>query len=241
MNSGTRSPRRLKKRSAPKNRTVGFDVITAFPDAFLSYLGESLMKKALDKGIVRIALHDLKKFGRGRRTTIDDKPFGGGPGMVLQIGPIYEAIRSIERKTAVRNSGPKSRVILFSPRGKKMTARIAKRLSKYGRLILICGRYEGVDERVAHHIADEEISIGDYVLSGGELPALVLIEAVSRFVPGFLGKQESLEDTKGSYPAYTRPEAFSPAPGITWRVPNVLTSGNHARIEEWRRRMSSSE
>ena len=135
-------------------------------------------------------------------------------------------------------SGKKPQVILFSTRGKKFDAKIARRLSRYDDLILICGRYEGVDERVAQHIVDEEISIGDYVLSGGELPALVLVEAVSRHIPGFLGKEESLEEINGSFPTYTRPEDFIPAQGKKWSVPKVLLSGNHKDIEEWRKKKS---
>jgi tRNA (guanine37-N1)-methyltransferase len=130
----------------------------------------------------------------------------------------------------------KIRTVLFSTRGKKLDAKMARRLAKYDELILICGRYEGVDERVAEHVADEEISIGDFILSGGELPTLVLVEAVSRFVPGFLGKEKSLEETNGSFPTYTRPEVFAPRRGWKWSVPKVLLSGDHRKIEEWRRK-----
>jgi len=135
----------------------------------------------------------------------------------------------------------KTRVILFSTRGKRLDAAVARRLSTYDDLILICGRYEGVDERVAEHVADEEISIGDYVLSGGEIPALVLMEAVSRQIPGFLGKEESLEEVNGSFPTYTRPEIFSSAKGKKWRVPPVLLSGDHKKIAEWRKGLQGSE
>lgn len=153
--------------------------------------------------------------------------------MVMKVQPIFDAVRATRSKTK------KSRVILFSTRGKVLDAPMAKRLSKYDQIILICGRYEGVDERVAEHIADEEVSLGDFVLSGGELPALVLIEAVSRFIPGFLGKFESLEDVKGSYPSYTRPENFVPPRAKkAWVVPKVLVEGNHAKIEAWRRQFS---
>lgn len=159
----------------------------------------------------------------------------------MKVEPIHKAVKKLK-------PNKKTRVILFSTRGKKLDSEMAKRLAKYDRLILICGRYEGVDERVAEYIADEEVSIGDYVLSGGEIPAMVLVEAVSRFVPGFLGKMESLEDIKGSYPSYTRPEVFETkaiGPGQLghsqkkqktkkWKVPSVLLSGNHVKIEEWR-------
>lgn len=209
-----------------------FDLITIFPHIFDSYLKESLIKRASEKKIIDIRTHDLRKFSNDRHKKVDDKAFGGGPGMVLKVEPIYNAIQKLKPK----NSNQKTRVILFSTRGKKLDAKTAKRLSKYKQLILICGRYEGVDERVAEHVADEEISIGDYVLSGGELPALVLMESVCRFIPGFLGKSESLEDFKGSYPAYTRPEVFVSKKGKRWSVPKVLLSGDHKKIEEWRRK-----
>lgn len=233
-----------------------FDIVTIFPKIFDSYLKESLIKRALKKRIIDIRVHDLRKFAKDKHKKVDDSPFGGGPGMVLKIEPIFRAVSRIK--------GQGSRKILFSTRGKKLDAKTAKRLSKYKQLVLICGRYEGVDERVAEHIADEEISIGDYVLSGGELPAFVLIEAVSRYLPGFLGKRESLEEVKGSYPVYTRPETFVPGvrghgsrrrprfakaspgkqsfsgqarvkgSGKAWRVPQVLLSGDHKRIAAWR-------
>jgi tRNA (guanine37-N1)-methyltransferase len=213
-----------------------FDIISIFPDIFASYLDESLVKRARDEKIIDVRVHDLRRFSLDKRRKVDDRPFGGGPGMVLQIEPIYKAVQSLAKGKGQKIKD-KTRVILFSTRGKKLDGKAAKRLAKCGRLILICGRYEGVDERVAAHIADEEISIGDYVLSGGELPALVLIEAVSRYLPGFLGKYGSLEDVKGSYPTYTRPEVFSPKRGTNWKVPRVLLSGNHKDIEAWRKRM----
>lgn len=206
-----------------------FKILTIFPDIFQSYLDASLIKRAQDKKIISVETIDLRAFSNDRHRKVDDSPFGGGPGMVLKVEPIYRAVRSLRRKKS-------SRVILFSLRGKTFDAKAAKRLAKYDELILICGRYEGVDERVAAHVADEEISMGDYVLSGGELPALVLVEAVSRYLPGFLGTRESLEDIKGSYPVYTRPEVFMPKPRTAWKVPNVLLSGDHKKIEAWRRR-----
>ncbi len=154
--------------------------------------------------------------------------------MVFKVEPIYKAVNSILKNSKFQIPNSKRRVILFSTRGKKLDAKIAKRLTKYDRLILICGRYEGVDERVAEHIADEEISIGDYVLSGGELAALVLMETVSRFLPGFLGKAGSLEEKKGSYPVYTRPAEFKPGKGKIWKVPSELLSGHHQKIRKWR-------
>lgn len=214
-----------------------FHVITIFPDMFDSYLGESLFKRAQKNKIVSVRTHDLRDFTDDRHDKVDDRPFGGGPGMVLQIQPIFRAVEFAKRPaTGDKGHGKKKKVrtILFSARGKKLDAKAAKRLSKYDELILICGRYEGVDERVAEHVADEEVSIGDYILSGGELPALVIMEAVSRFIPGFLGKEESLEEINGSFPTYTRPEKFSPKKGTVWRVPPVLLSGDHKKIEVWR-------
>lgn len=225
-----------------------FDLITIFPGIFESYLSESLVKRARMKRMIDVRTWDLREFAKGIHRKVDDRPFGGGPGMVLMIEPLYRAVQSAISNIKYQKSKFRRRVILFSTRGKKLDARMAKRLSRYDQLILICGRYEGVDERVAKYVADEELSIGDYVLAGGELPALVLLETVSRFLPGFLGKHESLEDVKGSYPVYTRPALFLPKqkgwPSSDkktrtprgWAVPNVLLSGDHTRIEEWRTR-----
>ncbi len=206
-----------------------FDIVTIFPDIFDSYLQESIMARAIKNKLISVKAWNLRDFSEERHRKVDDRPFGGGPGMVLQVAPIYRAIKKINSRKK-----DKSRVILFSPQGKKLDDKMIKRLLKYDRLVLISGRYEGVDERVAKHIADEKISIGDYVLSGGELPSMVLIEAVSRFIPGVLGKIESLEYERGSFPSYTRPEVFEPEKGKKWRVPKVLTSGDHKKIDAWR-------
>lgn len=205
-----------------------FHILTIFPQIFDSYIGESLFARAEKNGIVSIKAYDLRAFTRDKHKKVDDRPFGGGPGMVMKVEPVYNAVASIKKKR------PKSHVVLFSTRGKKFDSRIAKRLSRYEDIVFICGRYEGVDERVADRIADEEISIGDYVLAGGELPALIVIEAVSRYLPGFLGKHDSLEDVKGSYPTYTRPEIF-PARTGKWKVPAILLSGDHKKIDAWRK------
>jgi tRNA (guanine37-N1)-methyltransferase len=209
-----------------------FHVITIFPEIFTSYLDESLFKRARAEKIVSVDAYDLRHFSKDRHKKVDDRPFGGGPGMVFKVQPIHDAVASILKKRK------KAHVILFSTRGKTLDAKVAKRLAKYDDLVLICGRYEGVDERVAKQIADEEISIGEFVLSGGELPALVLMESVSRFIPGFLGKEASLEENNGSFPTYTRPEVFSPKKGKAWPVPDVLLSGNHKKIAEWRKKAS---
>ena len=212
-----------------------FHVLTIFPHIFDSYLKESFLKKAGEKKLVAIAPHDIRKFTKNKYRKVDDRPFGGGPGMVLAVQPIYDAVQAVVRRSRV--APKRRRTILFSPRGSTLDASMARRLAKYDELILICGRYEGVDERVAEYIADEQVSIGDFVLSGGELPALVLMESVCRFIPGFLGKKESLEEFNGSFPTYTRPEVFVPPgkKGKGWRVPKVLLSGNHKKIQEWRR------
>lgn len=208
-----------------------FHIITIFPELFGagSYTDSSLLKRAKDAKIISVQAHDLRDYGAGIYRKVDDIPYGGGPGMVLSVEPIYQAVKAV-----VKSKAKKTRVILFSTRGKKFTEAVAERLAQYENLVLICGRYEGVDERVAKHVADEELSLGNFILMGGELPAMAVIEAVSRFVPEVLGKIESLESIKGSYPAYTRPETFKPTKNKEWKVPEVLLSGNHKEIEKWR-------
>ena len=206
-----------------------FDIITIFPNIFDSYIKESLIARAQKKRLIKIGVHDLRKWADDRHKTVDDRPFGGGLGMVLKIEPLFKAIRALKKKDA--------KVILFTPRGKKFDQKMAFKLSKSKHLIFICGRYEGVDERVAQHLVDEEISIGDYDLMGGELPAMVAIETISRLIPGVLGKPQLLKEritkNKGftEYQQYTRPEAFR-----GWKVPEVLLSGDHKKIEEWHRK-----
>ncbi len=204
-----------------------FHIITLFPEAVENYLHSSILGRAEKKKLIKFDLVNLRRFGIGRHKKVDDRPFGGGPGMVIMPDVVEKAVESAKRH-AIRNKR-QVRTILFSTRGKKFTQKEAKRLSKYSDLIFICGRYEGVDERVAKYLADEEISIGDFVLSGGELPALIVTEAVSRHLPGVLGKMESLEDVKGSYPVYTRPEVWK-----KHNVPAVLKSGDHKKIDKWR-------
>lgn len=231
-----------------------FDIITIFPDIFKSYFSESIIKRAQKKHLIKINIHNLRDYTSDKHKTVDDKPYGGGPGMVLKIEPIYKSICSILRNPKSQKTNPKqipkpkyqkskTRIILLSAKGKKFNQRMAKRFSKLDGLILICGRYEGVDERIAKYIADEEISIGDYVLTGGEIPTMIVVDAVTRLIPGVLGKQESLEEIKGSYPVYTRPEVFLPRgplrseaskAGNKWKVPKVLLSGHHKKIKEWR-------
>jgi len=214
-----------------------FDIITIFPDVFDSYFKESIIRRALKKRLIEIRIHDLRKWTKDRHKTVDDKAFGGGIGMVMKVEPIYKAVQSL-KKSKVKGQKPK--VILFTPRGKKFNQKTAYRFSKEKHLILICGRYEGVDERVLKYVADQELSIGDYVLMGGELPAMVVIETTARLIPGILGKpallKERITKEKGfiEYPQYTRPEVFEPKKSIRWRVPKVLLSGNHKKIGEWR-------
>jgi len=223
-----------------------FHIITIFPHIFDSYFNEGVLKRAQDKGLIEIKIHDLRDFTTDKRRTVDDRPFGGGPGMVLKIEPIYKAINSIIQ---IKDKKKKTKIILLSAKGKKFNQKMADRFSKLDEIILICGRYEGVDERVAEYISDMEISIGDYILSGGELPAMIIIETVSRLIPGVLGNAESIEEKRNlisnidnlkskrisGYPVYTRPAIFKPKPGVEWKVPEVLLSGNHKEIEEWRK------
>jgi tRNA (guanine37-N1)-methyltransferase len=216
-----------------------FDIITIFPNLFDSYLKESLILRAQKRGLIKIRVHNLRKWTKNHHQTVDDRPYGGGLGMVLKVEPIYRAVNSLKKS---KLKSEKSKVILFTPRGKKFNQKIAYQFSQLEQLILICGRYEGVDERVAKYIADEKISIGDYDLMGGEVAAMVLIETIARLIPGVLGKPQLLKERitqeKGfiEYPQYTRPEVFEPKAGVKWKVPKVLLSGHHQKIEEWRKK-----
>ena len=225
---------------------IQFDVITIFPKIFDSFKRESIIKRAQEKGLIKIKIHNLRDWAENRHKTVDDRPYGGGIGMVMKVEPIFRAVKEIKRKSGFK----KSKVILFTPRGKKFNQKLAFLLSKQNQLILICGRYEGVDERVAKYISDLNLSIGDYVLMGGELAAMVLVEVVARLIPGVLGKPELLKErlTKGKgfieYPQYTRPPKFYPegkfrrARPEVWKVPKVLLSGDHKKIKEWRKKHS---
>ena len=226
-----------------------FHVITLFPEIFDSYFQSSILGKAQEKKLLKVKAYQLRQWATDKHHKVDNSPYGGGPGMVLMVEPIDRAVRFIKSK--IKNKKQKTRVVLLSTRGKIFNQQEAKRLVKYDQLVFICGRYEGVDERVAQHIADEEVSVGDVVLSGGEIPAMMIIDAVARFIPGVLGKSESLEDIKGSYPTYTRPEIYIPDkknqrnPDVKsglrssrrrqWRVPKELLSGDHKKIAEWRK------
>jgi tRNA (guanine37-N1)-methyltransferase len=220
-----------------------FDIITIFPKMLGSYFSESIIKRAQKNGKIEIRIHDLRDWADDRHKTVDDTPYGGGAGMVLKIEPIFKAVSSIldeKRSAKSASKSKKTRIILFSAKGKKYTQKDAERLKKYDNLILICGRYEGVDERVAKYVADEEVSIGDFVLTGGEIPAMVLVDSMARLIPGVLGNQESYKKESHSkkgyleHPQYTKPEKF-----MNWKVPKILLSGNHRMIEEWRRENSA--
>ena len=195
-----------------------------------------ILEIAQKKKFIKISIHNLRDFTNDNHKTVDDRPFGGGLGMVLKVEPIYKAIKKIQGKKKA-----KSKVILFTPRGKKFNQKMAYQFSKLDQIVFICGRYEGVDERVAKNIADIELSIGDYDLMGGELPSMIVMESVSRLIPGVLGKEQLLKEriTKSGgfieYTQYTRPEIFKTKEGKLWKAPKVLISGDHKKIEEWKR------
>lgn len=213
-----------------------FHIITIFPQIFSSYFNESILKRAQKSKKIKIKVHDLRQWTRDRHKTVDDAPYGGGAGMVMKAEPIYKALRALRKqKTKTR----KHEIVLLSAKGKKWNQRMAKKYSKLDEVVLICGRYEGVDERVKKFI-NAEISIGDYVLTGGEIGAMAIVDSVTRLLPGVLGNAESAKDESHStpgvleYPQYTRPEAFE-ANGKKHRVPKVLLSGNHSSINRWRK------
>jgi tRNA (guanine37-N1)-methyltransferase len=219
-----------------------FDVITIFPGFFSSILEHGLLKRAMASGHAGIGLHDLREYTDDRHRTVDDRPFGGGPGMVFKPEPLFRAVETLRSEAPEKDL----RVILLSPQGRLLSQAVAEELSHAERLALICGRYEGVDERVAENLITDEVSIGDFVLSGGELPAAVLMEATIRLLPGVLGNEESREQDSFAVPAgapaevrhglldcphYTRPAEFR-----DWKVPEVLLSGDHEQIRQWRHR-----
>jgi len=209
------------------------DILTLFPEMFKGPFDESIIKRAQKKNLIEIKIHNLRKWADDKRGTIDNRPFGGGTGMVLMIKPIDRALDELKTQD--------SKVILLGPKGKVFDQKKAEELAKNKHLIFICGHYEGVDERVKEHLADEEISIGDYILTGGELPTMVIVDSVVRLIPGVLEKPESTQNESFShltshvsplleYPQYTRPANFK-----GWQVPKVLLSGNHEKIDKWRK------
>jgi tRNA (guanine37-N1)-methyltransferase len=208
---------------------IRFDVLSIFPEMLRSPLDFSLLKKAREKGLIEIGLHDIRNWAEDKHRMTDDAPYGGGCGMVMKVEPLERALKSIRRADA------QSLVVLMTPQGETFHQKIAAEFAKQNQMILICGRYEGFDERIREHLVDREISIGDYILTGGELSALVVIDAVSRLIPGVLGNdasaaKESFSQGLLEYPQYTRPAEYK-----GWCVPEVLASGNHAQIERWQR------
>ncbi|HMD43034.1 MAG TPA: tRNA (guanosine(37)-N1)-methyltransferase TrmD [Candidatus Acidoferrum sp.] len=235
-----------------------FDLVTIFPEFFVGPLDHGIVRRAREAGIAQIAIQDLREFTKDKHRTVDDRPFGGGEGMVLKPEPLFEAVEKLLGEYLGNAKEPavpltNTAIVLMSAAGRLFTEETAKRYAKLQRLILICGRYEGVDERVAEHLATEEISVGDYVLSGGEMPAALILDAVTRLLPGALGNEASTQNEsfssftefplslgpRGSlpthhslldYPHYTRPAEYR-----GWRVPDILVGGNHAEVAKWRR------
>jgi tRNA (guanine37-N1)-methyltransferase len=208
-----------------------FDIVTIFPRMFDLPLAEGIVGRASARGLVDLRVHDLRDFTEDRHRTVDDVPFGGGPGMILKVKPVVDAVEAIRRER-----GEPSTVILTSPQGRPFSQAEAVRLSRLPHVVVVCGRYEGVDERVRERLATEELSIGDYVLTGGELPAMVILDAVARLLPGAVGDEQSVESDSFSrglldFPHYTRPAEFE---GM--KVPDVLVSGHHGEIRRWRKR-----
>jgi tRNA (guanine37-N1)-methyltransferase len=206
------------------------DILTLFPKMFRGPFEESIIARAQKENFVKINIYDLRRWSRDHRKTVDDRPYGGGTGMILMIEPIYYALEELKQKT----KAPSCKVILLGPKGKVFTQSKARKLAQLNHLILIAGHYEDVDHRVRKYLIDEEISIGDYILTGGELPAMVIVDSIVRLIPGVLKKSEAIQSesfTQGllEYPQYTRPENFK-----GWKVPKILLSGNHKKIEKWR-------
>jgi len=216
-----------------------FEVFTLLPEVFPPYLERSILQRARQRGLVSINVHNIRDYTHDRHHVTDDTPYGGGGGMVMKPEPVFEAVESVLGLDA-HHSGPNPDcpVIMLTPQGRVFSQSIAEELSRFERIALICGRYEGIDERIREHLVTDEISIGDYVLTGGELPALIVIDAVSRLIPGVLGDPDGANDDSHAsglleYPHFTRPPEFR-----GWKVPEVLLSGDHARVAKWRREQS---
>src|SRR5690349_16038757 len=212
-----------------------FEVFTLLPEVFPPYLESSILQRARQRGLIDVRVHNIRDYTHDRHHTTDDTPYGGGGGMVMKPEPVFEAVESVLGFGSDPAQPPPIPVILLTPQGRVFTQRVAEELSAYNRIALLCGRYEGVDERIRGHLVTDEISIGDYVLTGGELPALMIIDAVSRLIPGVLGDPTGAQDDSHSmglleYPHYTKPSEFR-----GWKVPEVLLSGDHGKIEKWRR------
>ncbi len=211
---------------------IHFDIVTIFPEVISAYTNSSIIKRAQEKELVKINIHNLRNWAKDKHKSVDDKPYGGGPGMLMKIEPIFNCLKDLKKENSI--------VILTSPKGERLTQKKLKEFSENtnAHYIILCGHYEGFDQRIHDYLVDYEYSIGDYVLSGGELPALVLVDGITRLIPGVLGNEESLiSETFNSdipdYPQYTKPEEFN-----GWKVPDILLSGNHKEIKEWRENMS---
>lgn len=215
------------------NGNMTFDILTIFPRLLDSYLKDSILAREIMKKTIKVRFHDIRAFSKDKRKSVDDTPYGGGAGMVMTPQPIYDCVKAVCKKN------PKASVVYMSPKGKPFTYKVAKHLARKSGLILLCGRYEGIDERALKLCVDEEISIGPYVLTGGELPAMVVVDAITRLLPGALGDNRSAKedsftevlDGKKEYPHYTRPPEF-----MGLKVPKVLLSGHHKKIEAWRKK-----
>jgi tRNA (guanine37-N1)-methyltransferase len=214
-----------------------FNVITIFPEMFDSYLNESILKRAQEAGSISVKFYNPRDFTKDKHKNVDDRPYGGGPGMVMMVDPVIQAWQKAVSQNLISKMVRKKKykTYIFSPSGEKFTTQIAKSdASEYTDIVLICGRYEGIDSRVKEITQAEDLSIGDYVLTGGELPAMVVIDSMSRQIPGVLGKFESLEEERiSSSEMYTRPETYKHS-GKEYKVPEVLTSGHHKKIDEWK-------
>jgi tRNA (guanine37-N1)-methyltransferase len=210
-------------------------VFTLLPEVFPPYLESSILQRARQSGLIAVRLHNIRDYTHDKHHTTDDTPYGGGGGMVMKPEPVFEAVESVLGMDSGHAQLASIPIILLTPQGRVFTQRVAEELARHERIVLLCGRYEGVDERIREHLVTDEISVGDYVLTGGELPALLIIDAVSRLIPGVLGDPTGAEDDSHSmglleYPHYTKPSEFR-----GWKVPEVLLSGDHGKIEKWRR------
>lgn len=212
-----------------------FEVFTLLPEVFPPYLESSILQRARQRGLIDVRVHNIRDYTHDRHHTTDDTPYGGGGGMVMKPEPVFEAVESVLGISSGQAQPLPIPVILLTPQGRVFTQRVAEEFSRHERIALLCGRYEGVDERIREHLVTDEVSVGDYVLTGGELPALLIIDAVSRLLPGVLGDPTGAEDDSHSmglleYPHYTKPAEFR-----GWKVPEILLSGDHGKIETWRR------
>ena len=222
-----------------------FNIITIFPRIFDSYFNESILKRAQKNKKIKIKIHDLRRYTNDKHKTVDDKPYGGGPGMIMKVEPVYKALRALKKTKKQYNNVTMKQcnnvTILFTPTGKTFNQAMARRLSKYNNITMVCPRYEGHDARI-EKLVDEKISIGDYILTGGEIPAMILVDTITRLIPGVIKKESLKEESFSSpkinseYPQYTRPEKF-----LNMRVPNILLSGNHAKIQEWKKKNSKTK